>query len=294
MDEVCATMYINMILNKIFLYGSGWGCQAAYDGLICGLIPIFVCSNDIVISRPVDHYIQDDLRCLSGELIIFAGYKPIVPEYVTSKNICVNIHYSLLPSYRGLHSTVWAILNDEPTLGLSIHLMNKYIDDGDVLYQYEVENDYASTSFQYMQMFNKHISECLFDCVMRYVSGDISPIKQDKRNASWVGKRNLKDCEIDFQKDIKYQKAFFRALVKPYPLPYFYYKQQRLIANKVDFQCSSISTHIGRVLNVDNDGVWVKIKDGYMIISEIIDTDGNIFNNDLIVIGSFLNEHTIP
>lgn len=58
-----------------------------------------------------------------------------------NKNKIINIHYSLLPKYRGYHSTVWAIINDEKYLGLTIHEMSEYIDDGDIIYQYKVEND---------------------------------------------------------------------------------------------------------------------------------------------------------
>jgi methionyl-tRNA formyltransferase len=46
----------------------------------------------------------------------------------------------LLPKYRGLHSTVWSILNNEPYFGLTIHIMNEFIDDGPVVYQYKFRN----------------------------------------------------------------------------------------------------------------------------------------------------------
>lgn len=54
-------------------------------------------------------------------LVITAGYKPLIPQEVIEKSKIINIHYSLLPKYRGLHSIIWALLNGEEYVGYSIH-----------------------------------------------------------------------------------------------------------------------------------------------------------------------------
>jgi len=47
----------------------------------------------------------------------------------------INIHPSLLPSYRGPTPTNWMIQNGEKETGISVHYMNENIDDGDIIYQ---------------------------------------------------------------------------------------------------------------------------------------------------------------
>ena len=275
--------------KRIIVFGDGWGAVAVMKGLRNFGLHVYVVSNDEDVLRLAERTAAADLSVYDNELLLFAGYKPIVPNSVLEKNCCINIHYSLLPQYRGMHSTVWAILNDEPELGGTIHLMSQYIDDGDILYQFRVANDRTSTSRQYMETFNHIVEENIADVLMRFIQGNLVPQKQDKSKASWVGKRNEKDCMIDFSKPIAYQKAFFRALVDPYPLPYVIHKGNKYVVTKVDYHPSSVVTHIGRILNIDNEGLWVKCTDGYLILKELHDKDHNIVPLSTFRIGQYVN-----
>ena len=48
---------------------------------------------------------------------------------------CINVHCSLLPKYRGLMPSFWTLFYKEKYTGVSIFLMNEYIDDGPIIYQ---------------------------------------------------------------------------------------------------------------------------------------------------------------
>ena len=84
------------------------------------------------------------------------------------------------------------------------------------------------------------------------------------------------------------KKAFFRALVEPYPLPFFYYKGQKFWPSSVKFQEVQLTTHIGRILNIDNEGVWIKVLDGYMIFDLIRNTRGDIVDKSFFSIGRYI------
>lgn len=47
----------------------------------------------------------------------------------------INIHPSLLPSYKGPTPTNWIIHNKEKECGISAHFINEEVDDGDIIYQ---------------------------------------------------------------------------------------------------------------------------------------------------------------
>lgn len=281
------TMRINP--KRIILVGGGWGAIAAFKGLIQTSLPVLVHTDDEELQKLSCHSLSSALDQLQGELIIFAGYKRIIPSSILDKNTCINIHYSLLPKYRGFHSTVWAILNDEPELGLSIHLMNEFIDDGPIIVQYRVSNDFVRTSTQYMLLFNTYIQQNLGRIITEFINGDIVPSPQDKSNASWVGKRNLEDCRIDFDRPLQYQKAFFRALVPPYPIPYFERKGEKFLVKEANFFPSSVVTHIGRILNIDEEGLWIKVQDGYLVVKEVFDSNQQPVSLSRFSIGQFVN-----
>lgn len=273
----------------VFLAGNGWGAISACKGLLRTSFEVSLFERDPELEALGATVAPVSMEDLEGAVIVFAGYKRIVPAHILNKNVCINVHYSLLPAYRGFHSTVWAILNDEPELGLTIHLMNEFIDDGPILVQYRLKNDFASTSTQYMQLFNSYVADHLGEIIKDYLDGNLKPHPQDKSLASWVGKRNLDDCRIDFYKSIKYLKAFFRALVPPYPYPFFELHGERYWVTKVHFFSSTVVTHTGRILNIDNEGIWIKVSDGYMIISELMDNDYNLVETKRFKLGQFLN-----
>ena len=48
---------------------------------------------------------------------------------------CLNLHTAKLPKYRGLMPLFWAMANDEREVGISVFLMDKGIDTGDIVRQ---------------------------------------------------------------------------------------------------------------------------------------------------------------
>ncbi|MDF3079278.1 MAG: hypothetical protein K0S09_3167 [Sphingobacteriaceae bacterium] len=283
---------------EIGIAGSGWGFWAAANSLTRNFNAIEVFNADepeLLHAYQLQHpeitfRVVGDISNFLSRNIICAGLRNIIPNSLLSVKTFINIHYSLLPDYRGLHSTVWAILNNEKFLGYTVHLINEFIDDGPIIYQHRVANDFSSTSKYYMELFNKHVEENLGNLINRFLNQQITPEPQDKRKASWVGKRNLHDCQISFNSTSEELKAFFRALSEPYPTPYFVKNKKLFFPRKASFQKSRVKTHIGRVLNIDSEGVWIKIQDGYIILDEIQAEDGQVIANDTFKLGTRLDD----
>lgn len=278
--------------KTIGLIGNGWGFDAALKGLIKNFSYIEICTENpienVALLQNTSIKKIPSINDFTSPVIVCAGLTQVINAALLKQKTFINIHYSLLPAYRGLHSTVWALLNDEHSLGYTIHIVNEFIDDGPIIYQYSILNDLVSTSAQYMQLFNEHVSSNLGKILSEFISGKITPMEQDKTKASWVGKRNHEDCKINFNNNIKFLQAFFRALVKPYPLPYFEYKQKKITPLAYKFHYSSIQTHIGRVLNIDDEGIWIKINDGYIVLNNLLDDNGKEFQLTQIKIGTRL------
>ena len=137
--------------------------------------------------------------------------------------------------------------------------------------------------------FNNKVEEVLHSVINDYLSGKLPEIEQDKSKASWVGRRNHSHCAIDFKKPLKYQKAFFRALTTPYPLPYFILKEQIFEVHEAGFYSNPISTDLGRILNIDNEGVWISCEGGYIVCKKIIlPSEGKEIPYDFFKIGQML------
>lgn len=79
-----------------------------------------------------DVYPWEDLVFLSVEFD-----RIIRPEKFVSKQL-FNIHFSLLPKYKGCHTAAMPILNGEELGGVTFHLMERGIDTGDIIDQEKV------------------------------------------------------------------------------------------------------------------------------------------------------------
>lgn len=253
--------------GSVGLAGDGWGARPALRSLQARFSALEVLSGDpevLALLRPEDRPVGA-LQDFSAGTVVCAGYQPIVPAAQLRARDFVNIHYALLPRYRGMHSTVWAILNGEPELGLTIHLMNEDIDDGPILGQYRIPYA-AQTSAEVMEACHAIVARELGEVVRGYLEGRIQPAPQDKSLATWVPRRNHADCRIDFRQPCEQIARAFKALVRPYPLP-------MLVSRGVEYEVSQaeiihrpyLCTE-GRVVNVDGEGAWIKIADGLLLV----------------------------
>lgn len=272
--------------------GDGWGALAALESVGQAFVKIIVVTTDPDVQNFVQvngYNTESNIFDVEADLYICAGYKRIIAKDFLKNRRVINLHYSLLPKYRGMHSTVWAILNNEKKLGLSIHEMNEDIDDGPIIKQYEI--DYVNeTARDIMEKCNQYVRINLGGIVRRYLNGEIEVIEQDLDEATWVCKRNLDDCLISFEWDIGFLKLFFKALVSPYPLPRIEVREELYEVLNVEFIERDYVMTNGRVVNIDKKGVWVKISGGLIIFNDLkVTSTGEVISaKDLFKIGARL------
>jgi formyltetrahydrofolate-dependent phosphoribosylglycinamide formyltransferase len=77
------------------------------------------------------------IRASGAEYVALAGYMRILtPRFVAGwEGRMLNIHPSLLPKYKGLHTHAQALSNGDSHAGCSVHLVTAELDDGPVLGQ---------------------------------------------------------------------------------------------------------------------------------------------------------------
>ena len=88
--------------------------------------------HEIPIVSLADVYPWEDLVFLSVEFD-----RIIKPAKFASKEL-FNIHFSLLPKYKGCHTAAMPILNGDEIGGVTFHLMEAGIDTGDIIDQEKV------------------------------------------------------------------------------------------------------------------------------------------------------------
>ena len=75
-------------------------------------------------------------KILEGtELIFSVGYMKTIDRKIIDKYEIINLHPSLLPSYKGLMTQKRMLINQEKYFGFSIHKVSPLLDDGEVISQ---------------------------------------------------------------------------------------------------------------------------------------------------------------
>lgn len=87
-----------------------------------------------------DALIDAEIRKSGAQYVALAGYMRLLsPEFVEQwAGRMLNIHPSLLPKYKGLHTHERALAAGDKVAGCSVHLVTAELDDGPVLGQIEV------------------------------------------------------------------------------------------------------------------------------------------------------------
>lgn len=139
------------------------------------------------------------------ELIIVCDFNFMIPKEIFEfpKYKTINIHFSLLPKYRGASPVQHTILNGDATAGVTFQLIAEGMDTGDIIYQFEhnlvgdeTTEDLLSTLFSKSA---KVVSKVIYD----YTSNVITPQKQDESKAKYCySKTNPKSTYI-FKEDAK-------------------------------------------------------------------------------------------
>ena len=89
----------------------------------------------------LDESLKKEIKSLSFDFLLVSAYGKILPEWLldSAKIAAVNIHFSLLPKYRGASPIQTAILNNDKKTGISIMKMTQGMDEGPIYCSHEID-----------------------------------------------------------------------------------------------------------------------------------------------------------
>jgi len=101
--------------------------------------------------------------------LIFSLCSQIFPEKIVKTVRCINFHFGILPYACGVLPITFSIVNNIP-LGITVHLMDEKIDNGDIIYQEKIENNGYDTvkdiekkcQTKLIEILDKHILDIIY------------------------------------------------------------------------------------------------------------------------------------
>lgn len=134
-----------------------------------------------------------------ADVAVVVAYGRILPETLLNAypKGAINVHFSLLPKYRGAAPVNWAIVNGENETGVTTMRMDVGLDTGDILLQKTVEIGAEETAVELMSRLSFVGADLLSGTLTNLDT--LVPAKQDNELATFAPIMKREDGLIDWQ-----------------------------------------------------------------------------------------------
>ncbi|MFC0548747.1 methionyl-tRNA formyltransferase [Kutzneria chonburiensis] len=208
--------------------------------------------------RPDDAELLAELRAADLDLIVANNWRTWLPPSVFElpRHGTLNIHDSLLPAYAGFSPIIWALLNDEPAVGVTAHMMDGELDAGGIVLQRSVEVGPKDTATDLFHRTVDLIAPLTAEAI-KLIEQGFAPQPQDRSKASFFHKRAKRDSLIDWNWTPEYIERMVRAQSDPYPNAFTYHRGQELRIVKASVSTGHYGGTPGRIFYREGDGVVI-------------------------------------
>ncbi|WP_329245368.1 methionyl-tRNA formyltransferase [Streptomyces sp. NBC_01478] len=220
--------------------------------------------NDVPVllrNRPDDAELLDAVREARPDIIVANNWRTWLPPelFDLPPHGTLNVHDSLLPSYAGFSPIIWALLNDEPRVGVTAHRMNGELDAGDVLIQRSVPVGPTDTATDLFHRTVDLIAPIVRESLDLIASGRDAGqwVPQDRSRASFFHKRSAEDSRIDWSWPAERLERLVRAQSDPYPNAYAFHRGERLRIVSAAVSEGRYGGTPGRIFIREGDGVVI-------------------------------------
>ena len=172
-------------------------------------------------------YSMDDLVFISLE------FDQIVKPELFKDARLYNIHFSLLPMYKGMYTSALPILQGEKEVGVTFHKIDRGIDTGDIIKQKKFELEQTDTCRDLYAKYIKHGTKLVLECIGAVLDDTVVATPQPVEGATYYSKKSIdySNLSIDLRQTASGIDRQLRAFhFREYQLPEVYGK--RIIASR--------------------------------------------------------------
>ena len=212
---------------------------------------------------------------LNADIAVVVAYGRILPEsfLYAFPNGAVNVHFSLLPKYRGAAPVNWAIVNGETETGVTTMKMDTGLDTGDILLQRRTRIGDEETAPELMERLGLIGADLLIDTLREIES--LTPIPQDEGAASFAPIMKREDGLIDWSMAAIQIASRVRGF-QPFPGTFSYLDQKKVVIWKAsaDDGDENSSNPPGMIVSSDRRGITIAAGGGTVLQVEEVQFEG--------------------
>jgi methionyl-tRNA formyltransferase len=191
-----------------------------------------------------------------ADVAVVVAYGRILPsEFLSSPaNGCVNVHFSLLPKYRGAAPVNWAIVNGETETGVTTMNIVEELDAGPILLQSATRIDRQETAPELLQRLSQTGSQLLIETLANLKQ--IQPKPQSDAEATFAPILKREHGLIDWSQPAFAIEQRVRGF-QPWPNAFTQLNAKRLIVWRASVQPGDHAHSPGQVVTAQGDALEI-------------------------------------
>ncbi len=223
----------------------------------------FALQNSLPLEQPQKIKTQeakDLFASYNADAAVVVAYGRILPgEFLRApRRGCVNVHFSLLPLYRGAAPANWALVNGEARTGVTTMFIEEDLDTGPILLQRDTHIGEAETAPELMQRLSTIGADLLGETLAQFDS--ITPRPQRHQDATFAPILTKQHGIVDWTRNAAMIARCVRGF-QPWPTAYTQFKNHRLILWKASAETSTLAARPGEIVFAHGDDLVVKCGD---------------------------------
>jgi methionyl-tRNA formyltransferase len=226
--------------------------------------------HKLTILKPhrLDEDFKESIKNIEFDLMIVSAYGKILPNWLLDKALIipVNIHYSLLPKYRGASPIQSSILNGDKETGITFMKMSQNMDEGDIIEKFPIliHDSWNKTDLE-NALSDKSV-EKIIEVLNNIYNNNYSLEKQDHDKASYCYKVQKQDSIVDFNNSSFSILNKFRAL-NEWPGLSFMHKEISIKIHNLHVEPCDLNFTPGEIISFNKYGIKIKTLDSSIVIT---------------------------
>ena len=201
------------------------------------------------------------------DLLVVVAYGKIIPEWLLEhpKHGCLNVHFSLLPKYRGAAPMQRAIQAGETVSGISFMKLQRGLDEGPVYKKIEAEIKNKNFFEVESLLLNKSISTIC--SVIEQISEGAQALTQNHSEATYANKIKRDEGKISWEENYQTIANKFLAFRK-WPQSFFLLNGEEVKVTELNVQSNEKGTP-GEIQSFNKKSLNIFCGNGVISISEV-------------------------
>jgi methionyl-tRNA formyltransferase len=210
------------------------------------------------------------LRRWQPEIIVVVAYGRILPKTVLelAPQGCLNVHYSLLPKYRGAAPAAWTIINGEREGGVTTMRLVEKMDAGAIYLQEALPLSPDETTGSLQSKLTPVGARLLVQTLRGLKDKTLVPREQDESLATPAPMLKKEDGLIDWNRAAIDIERRVRGL-DPWPGSYTHINGKMLKLHRAKLVSGETNGEPGKVMRADAGGFWIATGSGLIGLDEV-------------------------